>query len=76
MSSTLSHADVSRLLIEPSTNTRVELAAKLGNELDSPRFAAHELELVQDIVRIRKRRGAPTLLICYESLLAKLRISA
>ena len=52
MSSTLSHADVARLLAEPSANTRAGLAGKLGTELDSPRLAAHELELAQDIVRI------------------------
>ena len=52
MSSTLSHADVSRLLTEPSASTRAELAVKIGTELDSPRLAAHELELAQDIVRI------------------------
>lgn len=52
MSSTLSHADVARLLTEPSASTRAELAGKLGTELDSPRLAAHELELAQDIVRI------------------------
>ena len=52
MSSTLTHADVARLLAEPTTDTRAELAGKLGTELDSPRLAAHELELAQDIVRI------------------------
>ncbi len=52
MSSTLSHADVARLLTEPSASTRAELAGKLGTELDSPKLAAHELELAQDIVRI------------------------
>ena len=52
MSSTLSHADVARLLTEPSANTRAGLAGKLGVELDSPTLAAHELELAQDIVRI------------------------
>ena len=52
MSSSLSHADVARLLTEPSSGTRAELAGKLGTELDSPRLAAHELELAQDIVRI------------------------
>ena len=52
MTSTLSHADVTRLLTEPSASTRAELAGKLGLELDSPKLAAHELELAQDIVRI------------------------
>ena len=52
MTSSLSHADVARLLSEPSTNTRAELASKIGSELDSSRLAASELELAQDIVRI------------------------
>ena len=52
MTSFLSHADVSRLLMEPSAGTRAAVAGKLGSELDSPRLAAHELELAQDIVRI------------------------
>lgn len=52
MTSSLSHADVARLLAEPSANSRVALAGKLGLELDSSKLAAHELELAQDIVRI------------------------
>jgi len=52
MTSTLSHADVARLLSEPSADTRATLSEKLGAELDSPRLAPHELELAQDIVRI------------------------
>ena len=52
MTSTLSHADVARLLAEPSPSTRAEIAGKLGPELDSPMLAPHELELAQDIVRI------------------------
>lgn len=52
MASSLSQSDVARLLAEPSASTRAELAGKLGTELDSPKLAAHELELAQDIVRI------------------------
>ncbi len=52
MTSSLSHADVARLLTEPSSRSREEVAGKLGTELDSPRLAKHELELAQDIVRI------------------------
>lgn len=52
MTSSLSHTDVTRLLSEPSSKNRADLAGKLGAELDSTRLAAHELELAQDIVRI------------------------
>ncbi len=52
MSSTLSHADVARLISEPSSASRVVLAGKLGPELDSPRLTTRELDLAQDIVRI------------------------
>lgn len=52
MTSSLSHADVARLLTEPSPGTRAQLAGKLGAELDSQRLAPQELELAQDIVRI------------------------
>ena len=52
MSTTLSHADVARLLTNRSAESRVDLAEKIGSEIDSPRLAHHELELAQDIVRI------------------------
>lgn len=52
MASSLSHVDVARLLGAPSAATRAAVADRLGDELDSKHLAAHELELVQDIVRI------------------------
>jgi uncharacterized protein (DUF2336 family) len=52
MTSTLSQADVAKLLAEPSPHVRAELAGKLANELDSPRLTEHELNLAQDIVRV------------------------
>ena len=52
MASTLSQADVAKLLAEPSPHVRSELAGKLAQELDSPRLTEHELTLAQDIVRV------------------------
>src|SRR5580698_6403793 len=51
MASTLSQADVAKLLAEPSPHVRAELAGKLANELDSSRLTEAELNLAQDIVR-------------------------
>ena len=51
MTSTLSQADVAKLLAEPSPHVRSELAGKLAQELDSPRLTEAELNLAQDIVR-------------------------
>src|ERR1700722_4270481 len=51
MASTLSQADVAKLLTEPSPHVRSELAGKLAQELDSPRLTEQELTLAQDIVR-------------------------
>jgi uncharacterized protein (DUF2336 family) len=52
MASTLTQADVAKLLAEPSPQVRAELAGKLAGELDSPRLTDTELTLAQDIVRI------------------------
>src|ERR1700722_10820507 len=51
MTSTLSQADVAKLLAEPSPHVRAELAGKLASELDSTRLTEAELNLAQDIVR-------------------------
>jgi uncharacterized protein (DUF2336 family) len=51
MTSSLSQADVAKLLAEPSPHVRAEVAGKLAQELDSPLSEA-ELQLAQDIVRV------------------------
>lgn len=52
MASSLSQADVAKLLAEPSPHVRAEVASKLAQELDSPRLTDAELKLAQDIVRV------------------------
>lgn len=52
MASSLTQADVARLLAEPSASVRSELAGKLATELESPRLTESELVLAQDIVRV------------------------
>ena len=51
MTSTLTQADVARLLAEPSASVRAEVAAKLANEIDNTLLTAAELEIAHDIVR-------------------------
>ncbi|MDD4616111.1 MAG: DUF2336 domain-containing protein [Alphaproteobacteria bacterium] len=52
MPSSLSQADVDRLLQEKSAAVRAELAGKLGIEIDNPELNQNEAALAQDIVRI------------------------
>jgi len=52
MASSLSKADVERLLAEPSAQARAEVAGKLGRDIDSPALTESELRTAQDIVRI------------------------
>jgi len=52
MVSSLTQADVARLLAEPSTSARAELADKLASELDSSQLTEAELQIAHDIVRI------------------------
>jgi uncharacterized protein (DUF2336 family) len=52
MASSLTQADVVRLLAEPSAALRAELAGKLAGELDSTQLTDNELNLAHDIVRI------------------------
>ncbi len=47
----LSKEDVSRLMIQPSTKARVEVAAKLGHTLEDAGLSETELVLAQDIIR-------------------------
>ena len=50
--STLTQADVAKLLAEPSAAARAELAGKLAQEIENPNLNASETALAQDIVRI------------------------
>jgi uncharacterized protein (DUF2336 family) len=52
MASSLSHADVARLLAEPSATVRAELADKLAREIDSSLLTTAELQIAHDIVRV------------------------
>ncbi len=60
MTSALSHADVARLLAEPSVEMRVELATKMAREIDSTRLTPDELAIAQDIARIMAQDVAET----------------
>lgn len=53
--STLTQADVAKLLAEPSARVRSELANKLALEIDNPRLKDSELQIAQDIVRVMAR---------------------
>jgi len=52
MASTLSQADVDRLLVESSGQIRAEVAGKLGGEIDNPALTEAELRSAQDIIRL------------------------
>jgi uncharacterized protein (DUF2336 family) len=52
MATTLTQADVEKLLAEPSAQVRAEVASKLAKEIDSPSLTESELQLAQDIVRV------------------------
>ena len=52
MASSLTQADVARLLAEPSTAARAEVADKLAREIDSTLLTAAELRIAHDVVRI------------------------
>jgi uncharacterized protein (DUF2336 family) len=52
MTSSLSQADVARLLAEPSPQARAEVAGKLASEIDSPRLTDAELRLARDIIGV------------------------
>jgi uncharacterized protein (DUF2336 family) len=51
MTSSLSQADVARLLAEPSVAMRAEVAGKLAREIGSEQLTDAELQLAHDIVR-------------------------
>jgi uncharacterized protein (DUF2336 family) len=52
MPSTLSQADVAKLLAEPSPAVRAELTAKIAVEIENPALNKNESVLAQEIVRI------------------------
>jgi uncharacterized protein (DUF2336 family) len=60
MTSTLTQADVARLLAEPSVEVRAELAAKMAQEIDSTHLTPDELAIAQDIARLMARDVAET----------------
>lgn len=51
----LTHADVARLLAEPSAAVRADVADKLARELDRAQLNDAELQIAQDIVRAMAR---------------------
>jgi uncharacterized protein (DUF2336 family) len=55
MASSLTQADVARLLAEPSASVRAEVADKLAREIDSTTLTEAELQLATDIVRVMSR---------------------
>jgi uncharacterized protein (DUF2336 family) len=55
MASSLTQADVARLLAEPSASVRAEVADKLAGEIDSASLTETELNLAHDIVRTMAR---------------------
>jgi len=60
MTSSLTQADVARLLAEPSDTVRSELATKVAQEIDSTQLAPDELAIAQDIARIMAQDVAET----------------
>lgn len=52
MASSLTQADVARLLAQPSVAIRTEVAGKLAQEIDSPVLGEAELQMAHDILRI------------------------
>jgi uncharacterized protein (DUF2336 family) len=55
MASSLTQADVARLLAEPSASVRAEVADKLAREIDSALLTETELQIAQDVVRAMAR---------------------
>jgi uncharacterized protein (DUF2336 family) len=51
MASSLTQADVARLLTEPSASVRAEVADKLAREIDSSLLTEAELQIAHDIIR-------------------------
>lgn len=58
MVSSLSQRDVARLLADPSTDLRAEVAGKLAQEIDSPKLTAGEIQIAQDIIRLMAKDAA------------------
>jgi len=58
MTTTLSKADVARLLSDPSLEARAEVAAKVAREVDGTALTAEERKIAEDIVRALSRDAA------------------
>lgn len=55
MSSHLSKEDVQRLLQEPSSTVRAEVAGKLALDIDNPQLSESEMSLAHEVVRLMAR---------------------
>ncbi len=60
MTSSLTPADLTRLLVEPSVAVRAELAVKIAQEIESAQVTPDELAIAQDIARIMAQDVAET----------------
>src|SRR5258708_8615700 len=58
MTTTLSKADVARLLDDPSSEARAEVAAKVARQVDGTALTAEERKIAQGIVRALSRDAA------------------
>src|SRR5260221_13046746 len=58
MTTTLSKEDVARLLDDPSSEARAEVAAKVAREVDGTALTAEERKIAEDIVRALSRDAA------------------
>jgi uncharacterized protein (DUF2336 family) len=58
MTTTLSKEDVVRLLEDPSSEARAEVAAKVAREVDGTALTAEERKIAEDIVRALSRDAA------------------
>lgn len=52
MTEHLTKDDVARLLSDPSPNSRVDLAAKIARQFDSPVLSESERKIAEDIIRV------------------------
>ncbi|HEX6840123.1 MAG TPA: DUF2336 domain-containing protein [Stellaceae bacterium] len=58
MTTTLTKDDVTRLLSDPSSEARAEVAAKVAREVDGSTLTAEERKIAEDIVRALSRDAA------------------
>src|SRR6185437_14347627 len=58
MTTTLTKEDVTRLLSDPSSEARADVAAKVAREVDGTQLTAEERKIAEDIVRALSRDAA------------------